>query len=1726
MQVKNGLSLSRRWTSWGLFGVLLIASLNSGCIGLAGSSTKPAGLTDSTPATSSVSATSAMVSWTTNEASTSQVVYGPTTDYGQATPFNGTMVTSHSVALTNLTAGIQYHYMCQSRAADGSTVTTPDATFTTNASSGDTTPPTVSITAPVNGATVSGTVTVSANAADDVAVASVQFQLDGSNLGAAVSAAPYSISWDTTTATTGNHTLTAIATDTSGNAATSTGVTVTVNNNDVTPPSVSITSPANNATVSGTVTVSATASDNVGIASVQFQVDGANVGSALTSAPYNFSWNTTSVSNASHMLTAVAKDAAGNTATSAVVTVTVNNTDTTPPTVSITSPANNATVNGTITVSATASDNVGVASVQLQVDGANVGAADTTAPYNFSWNTTSVSNASHTLTAVAKDAAGNTTTSAGVKVTVNNSDTTPPTVSITSPANNATVNGTITVSATASDNVGVASVQLQVDGANVGAADTTAPYNFSWNTTSVSNASHTLTAVAKDAAGNTTTSAGVKVTVNNSDTTPPTVSITSPANNATVNGTITVSATASDNVGVASVQLQVDGANVGAADTSAPYSFSWNTTSVSNASHTLTAVAKDAAGNTTTSAGVKVTVNNTDTTPPTVSITSPANNATVNGTITVSATASDNVGVASVQLQVDGANVGAADTSAPYSFSWNTTSVSNASHTLTAVAKDAAGNTTTSASVKVTVNNGDTTPPTVSITSPSNNATVSGTVSVSANASDNVGVATVQFQVDGNNVGSADTTSPYNFSWNTTSYANGSHALTAIAKDAAGNSAVSSTVNVTVSNSSSGGGGIPTTLGWFDVQGQQQANNCPPNNFGGWGYNFPAFCSGVVRAWSGGIADTKRNRLWFWGGGHTDYAGNEMYYFDLNSLVVARADDPAQPTQCNETMPDGSANTRHNYGALVYIPTADRMFLFGGGSYCSSGNSSSDTWTLDLTKVGSGSPNGWQRMDPVNGSGTPCGDFNNSEAAYDPNTDLVFVNDSCGGSGLWSYNYSTNTYTQLQTAAANMGLHTRVIIDPTRKLFLRFGDGQASKISIASGSSYAVQTLTASGCSGLMNANAPGLAFDTVQNLVVGWPDFGGTIYLYNPDTDSCTTQTYSSSAPPDSAHTGSASTTNGTFGRFQYFPALGVFALINDYNIDAHTLRLTAATSGGSSLVISNVATGGITTTSATVSWSTSTAGTSQVMYGTTSSLGSSTTKNSTMSTTHSQTISGLAPSTLYFYSVQSVDSGGNPVTASGFTFGTTNTTDNTPPTVSMTAPANNATVSGAVTVSANASDNVAVASVQFLLDGANLGSAITASPYSMSWNTSTASNGSHTIAATATDTSGNTTTSAAVTVTVSNSTSNALADFQSRCAGSGVIRCVGFDTSADIQGNAAPGMPKIMPGLTTPSIDTTQSASGGGSLHFAVPASAASANTSGSFDVDFSDDFSQQIDSLINGDPASLTTACGGKPCGNEIWIQWRQRFDQNMLQHFAGSNGFKQIIVGEGDTPSTIAYSCSDLETVVENSNQFEIPRMYHSCGVKLDEYDPLDVNTGKTDSNGNGLFSPQNMAGGWVACTYAAEVNIPTIPPCVPYYANQWMTFQLHIKVGTWYPGGVTSSGGPPGVFKHDSTIQLYVAQEGQPSELILDFHPGATSAACDAQQQDIPSCQTGYDLVNPTAYGQPAASGSGNPRVKFGKLWLLNYQTNKCNSGCPNEPAANTWYDELIISHQQIPDPKF
>jgi hypothetical protein len=189
--------------------------------------------------------------------------------------------------------------------------------------------------------------------------------------------------------------------------------------------------------------------------------------------------------------------------------------DTTPPGVSVTSPTG--WVSGTVTLSATATDNVGVTGVQFLVNNAPFSSVDTTAPYTLTVNTTPAHNGTYTIAALAGDAAGNITTSAPVTITVFNplDDNTAPTVHLIGPADGTTVRGTLVLTATATDNVGVTGVQFLVNNTPFSSVDTTAPYTLTVNTTPAHNGTYTLAARATDADGNITTSAPVTITVSN-----------------------------------------------------------------------------------------------------------------------------------------------------------------------------------------------------------------------------------------------------------------------------------------------------------------------------------------------------------------------------------------------------------------------------------------------------------------------------------------------------------------------------------------------------------------------------------------------------------------------------------------------------------------------------------------------------------------------------------------------------------------------------------------------------------------------------------------------------------------------------------------------------------------------------------------------------------------------------------------------------------------------------------------------------------------------------------------------------------------------------------------------------------------------------------------------------------------------------------------------------------
>ena len=185
--------------------------------------------------------------------------------------------------------------------------------------------------------------------------------------------------------------------------------TVTVNV-DTQAPSVSLTTPSGGATVSGTVSLGASATDDVGVSRVDFYKDAMLLGSDNTT-PYAMSWNTTSETIGLHTLSARSVDEAGNTGLSSPVIVTVGSTstaDTQAPQVIITTPADGSLVTGLVKVQASATDNVDVKRLELYIDGV-LKASSSTRRVSINWNVRSsaVGTGAHTIMAKAIDAAGN-----------------------------------------------------------------------------------------------------------------------------------------------------------------------------------------------------------------------------------------------------------------------------------------------------------------------------------------------------------------------------------------------------------------------------------------------------------------------------------------------------------------------------------------------------------------------------------------------------------------------------------------------------------------------------------------------------------------------------------------------------------------------------------------------------------------------------------------------------------------------------------------------------------------------------------------------------------------------------------------------------------------------------------------------------------------------------------------------------------------------------------------------------------------------------------------------------------------------------------------------------------------------------------------------------------------------------------------------------------------------
>jgi Galactose oxidase, central domain len=362
---------------------------------------------------------------------------------------------------------------------------------------------------------------------------------------------------------------------------------------------------------------------------------------------------------------------------------------------------------------------------------------------------------------------------------------------------------------------------------------------------------------------------------------------------------------------------------------------------------------------------------------------------------------------------------------------------------------------------------------------------------------------------------------------------------------------------------------ISPNLGWSQIANTQLQTVCPPNGFGGTGYSFATDCNLVVDAWSGGAFDSLRNRLIVFGGGHTDYKGNEVYAIDLSTLAPVRLTNPTlpladgscrvvglNPQSTSNTGGSTGPNARHTYNGLAYMSHSDQMFVVGG-SLASDCGAEANPLTNDMWLF-SFATRTWTQLRPTTSGTVPGTNLDSVVAAYYAAHQMVYFHDR---GRLYRFNPANTSVTSL-TGNWGSNLYGSALTDPRRARWVMTGSGaqtgQAGANQIAwvdltgadtagtGTKSFNFQATSGDGSCG--RSGAPGFAYDPIQDRYVCW-NGGNTVYLLNPATWTWTTASFSG---------GPAAAELGTYGRFQYSPASGVFVVVNSVTQNAFTLRLT----------------------------------------------------------------------------------------------------------------------------------------------------------------------------------------------------------------------------------------------------------------------------------------------------------------------------------------------------------------------------------------------------------------------------------------------------------------------------------------------------------------------------------------------------------------------------------------
>ena len=330
---------------------------------------------------------------------------------------------------------------------------------------------------------------------------------------------------------------------------------------------------------------------------------------------------------------------------------------------------------------------------------------------------------------------------------------------------------------------------------------------------------------------------------------------------------------------------------------------------------------------------------------------------------------------------------------------------------------------------------------------------------------------------------------------------------------------------------------------WYEIPSSKLSAVLPEET----PYNWSGPAS-IMNAWSGGTFDSDSGKLIVWGGGHTDYAGNEIYTFDTNTMQWERPWGPTPNNQIPddasygiEEYLDGNPSSRHTYAGLVYLPAPYNSLWSQGGSRWKNGWGTDATWQFNFLT------NQWERNADAPDSALGV------VAVYDPINNSVF---SRSLNYINKYNLEADQWTQ--PYYEGWGWYsddTNAAIAPDRRVIVYVGGGETDHLTMFGVYDIGANQFYDPGFSGdteILEGNAPGIAYHPPSDTMIAWD--GGTD-LYQLDMDSWE---WSKIESANSAEvTPGDANGRGTFGRFQYVPEHDVFIVVNSINTNVFAFKL-----------------------------------------------------------------------------------------------------------------------------------------------------------------------------------------------------------------------------------------------------------------------------------------------------------------------------------------------------------------------------------------------------------------------------------------------------------------------------------------------------------------------------------------------------------------------------------------